>query len=251
MYHMVSDACDCLMTRYALAPGKFRKQMKYLKEEGYNPVSLNMLGNAFSSCSLPLNPVLITFDDGYRDNFQNALPILKEYGFSAAVFVVSGFVGKAGQWESGIACPEMQLMGWQELREMQTSGIDIGSHSVTHPHLTRMSAREARQEIERSRKVLEDTLSVPIEYFAYPYGDKNPAVMGLVEDAGYRAAFSCDSGFNAGDKNRYELRRIEITGFDSLINFSIKLKFGTNDGKLSVPVGYYAREVLRRLLRRT
>lgn len=249
MYHMVTETIHPFEKRYALSPDQFKRQMLYLKYEGYTPISLDDLNENIKNISnnLPKKPVVITFDDGYMDNFENALPILREYNFPATVFVVSGLVGKTNNWVRADGYPERPLMKWHEIKEMKGNGITIGSHTVNHHQLSHLSLEDAKREVEDSKKFLEDKLGIPINHFAYPHGDMNESIMNMVKEAGYRTACSTRAGFNSEGVNLFELRRLDIYGTDSIWEFAIKLTYGTNNGNLLLPIKYYIKRLSEKL----
>jgi len=248
MYHMISETEISLEKRYATSPAKFRRQMSYLKYAGFTPVTpddihLWMTGG---SSSLPEKPVVITFDDAYMDNYENALPILQKFRFPATVFVVSGYVGKTNAWDLKHGISEKRLMGWNEIREMHSNGVTIGAHTTNHPRLTEIPAENALLEISECKFVIEKELDAPVHHFAYPHGDRNESVIEMVRKAGYRTSFSTKSGFNNKETSIYELRRIEVYGTDMLWQFALKLKYGTNTMDAVLPLKYYFSRVKER-----
>jgi peptidoglycan/xylan/chitin deacetylase (PgdA/CDA1 family) len=249
MYHMVSETDHPLQKRYAVSPKKFRWQMRYLKFKGYTPISLDDLHGSFvyNNGKLPEKPVIITFDDGYMDNYENAFPVLKEYSFPAAIFMVSGLVGRSNLWNVAEGYPERPLIGWREAEEMMKGGVTIGSHTINHPWLTQLFSEEAKREIGESKKSLEDRLGMPINHFAYPYGDLNQPIVDIVKDAGYVTACSVRAGFNKKDTDPFILKRIGIYGEDSLWRFALKVTFGTNEGSLSHQAKYYMERLAYRI----
>jgi|1186.fasta_scaffold152520_2 peptidoglycan/xylan/chitin deacetylase (PgdA/CDA1 family) len=157
----------------------------------------------------------ITFDDGYRDNFENAAPILETMSLPATVFVVSDWIGsEAWPWwdrEDGARYP---WMTWEQVAELRRRGIDIGAHTRTHPDLGNVSGDAATVEIQGSRIALEDRLGEPIELFAYPYGGPgNMAAANIdrVRAAGFRCCCSCYGGLTERGADPFHLRRIAIT----------------------------------------
>lgn len=249
MYHMVSETGHPLQKRYAVSPEKFRRQLRYLKFKGYTPISLDDLYGFFANNNRELikKPIIITFDDGYMDNYENAFPVLKEYSFPAAIFMVSGFVGRSNLWDVAAGYPERPLVGWREAEEMVKGGVTIGSHTINHPWLTQLVSDEAKREIEESKKSLEDRIGMPINHFAYPYGDLNQPVADMVKDAGYVTACSVMTGFNKKDTDPFILKRIGIFGEDSLWRFALKVTFGTNEGRLSQQAKYYFERLAYRI----
>ncbi len=241
MYHMISETDHLRERKYALPPGKFRKQMRYLKDKGYVLLSLDTYCDYIKGKleDFPDKALAITFDDGYMDNYENALPILGEYGFPASIFIVSGLIGKENTWTRKENYPSRRLMRWRELEEMKRHGILIGSHTVNHFRLSELQPPVAVREIADSKKALEDGLGYPVNHFAYPYGDLNESVIDMVKEAGYETACSTRAGFNSENIDLLLLRRLEICGTDALWQFAIKLTYGTNDGDLFLPARYY------------
>ena len=140
-------------------PDEFRKQMQYLHDEGYHTITMDELYEYVTNgTALPDKPVLITFDDGYIDNYQHAFPILKEYNMKATLFMITSAFG------------ESRFVNVEQLKEMQANGIDIQSHTVNHKDLRSMSLDQARDELIGSKAVLEDRMKHPVRYIAYPGG---------------------------------------------------------------------------------
>ena len=151
--------------------------------------------------------IVLTFDDGFRDVFENALPVLSQDKFSGVQFLVSDLIGKTNEWQQRAGDVSEPLMDEAQVREWLSAGQKIGSHTRTHPWLTRISVKEAREEIFGSKKILEDKLGIPIEHFCYPYGDWNETVRGLVIEAGYKTACTTASGVNTSADSPFELKR--------------------------------------------
>jgi len=140
--------------------------------------------------------ILITFDDGYRDFLTYAWSLLKRYGFSATVFLVANEIGKSNQWDR-VYGEEVPLLGWGEIRQLQSEGVEFGSHSATHQPLTGLSITDVVCEGIRSRAILERELQTPIRAFAYPYGDVDQVVQHLIGACGYVFGLSCRSGLSS------------------------------------------------------
>ena len=194
--------------RYFLSPAIFEAQMVALQHSGYTTIPLSLLVQALTEGAfLPPRPVVITFDDGYRDVYTHAFPILKRLGFTGVVYVIAGQVGTGKYMDAG------------ELGELADAGWEIGSHSWTHASL-RSPAAKLPREIDESRQALEELLSVPIETFAFPYGLTSKYVTGLVKDAGYQAAVGLGGSFRHTKKTRYYLSRIEVRSNYDLKRFA-------------------------------
>jgi peptidoglycan/xylan/chitin deacetylase (PgdA/CDA1 family) len=187
-YHSVSpQRTDAL----SVDPADFEGQMAWLRRHGYQALTLADL--AARSPNERKRAVALTFDDGYADNYTHAFPVLKRYGFVATVFVVSDHVGtdRLFPWDVPKLRNETdrvlyQALSWDHVREMQDHGFEIGSHTCTHPELPGVSEERCREEIERSRRDLEARLGRAVDSFCYPRGKLDPAVVRLVEQAGYR-----------------------------------------------------------------
>jgi peptidoglycan/xylan/chitin deacetylase (PgdA/CDA1 family) len=167
-------------------PSEFSRQMRFLKRLGYEGVSLRDANEAMDN----RKKIVITFDDGYLDNFQHAGPILQDNGYRATIFCVSKKTGSVSDWTTDPVWSGLPLMDKGQLRELHRLGFEIGSHSRTHPDLSRIPLPEAREEIEGSRRDLEDLLGSPVDTFCYPYGAFSKSAIELVREAGYRYARS-------------------------------------------------------------
>lgn len=171
-------------------------QLGELAKSGF---SFGKLGEAFSS-----RKIVISFDDGYASCFEKGLDALESFGCRAIQFLVCGRIGKTNDWDStGEA-----IMNKSQIRQWLAAGHLIGSHTVTHPVLTRLPATDAREEIHASRKWLEDTFGVAVNHFSYPLGAFNDQVLGMVREAGYETAVTTKYGVNDAGTNPHTLRRI-------------------------------------------
>ena len=246
---MVCETDDSKEKRYCCHPKAFKKQMAYLKRAGYRVIEIDDLINSIKNgTTLPEKSIAITFDDGFADNYENAFPVLQEYGFPATIFVVSRLVGRTNEWMQEEGYPKRKLLDWSKLRQMSINGVTVGSHTAAHASLTDMDKESAGHEIINSKSELEKALGKPIHFFAYPYGRFNQQVEKIVAEAGYIGACSTRSGFNSAHVSPFAMRRIEIYGTDTLWNFIWKLKFGTNEATLALPLKYYYSRILDRLL---
>ncbi|HEX4119583.1 MAG TPA: polysaccharide deacetylase family protein [Verrucomicrobiae bacterium] len=154
--------------------------------------------------------VTLTFDDGFRNVFENALGPLGDFKKTAIQFLVPDCIGKTNEWDMRDGEAVEPLMDEAQIREWIAAGHTIGSHSLTHARLTRLTVRDAREEIFASKKKLEDLFAVPIEHFCYPYGDWNEGLRELVAEAGYRTACTTDFGINTPATPAMTLRRITV-----------------------------------------
>lgn len=162
----------------AQTPEVFDAQMKYLGDAGYHVVSFVDLENYFQNgMPLPTKPLIISFDDGWGNQFQYAFPILEKYHYTATFFVFTNPIGTKG------------FITWDQLRTMRDAGMTIGSHSRSHPYLTKIGNPTALwNEIVESKVKLERKLGIVVREFAYPFGKYNPSIVNLVKRAGYASA---------------------------------------------------------------
>lgn len=211
MYHNIDiPPKEAKLKSLYVKPNKFETQLKVLKKLGYNFVKTEDLENN------PKKSILLTFDDGYKDFYDNAFPIIKKYNANAIVFITAGLVGTFNQWDYEKLNVRKKLMNWEEIKRVYKEGIEIGSHTLTHPFLTKIPKEKAKKEIQDSKKMLEDMLSTEITCFCYPYGDYNETIRDLVVEAGYKYAFTTKEGSLEQSDNIYEIKRVPISGFYSL-----------------------------------
>ncbi|HSE65954.1 MAG TPA: polysaccharide deacetylase family protein, partial [Gemmatimonadales bacterium] len=171
---------------------------------------------------LAARPIVLTFDDGYRDFATNAWPLLQQYGFGALVFLVADLIGDAARWDADFGDP-LPLMGWEEIRKLDSQGVEFGAHSASHRPMTGLTPTEIAKEAIRSRVVLERGLGHGIDAFAYPYGDTDPVVEHLVGASGFQIGLTTRPGPAGPRDSALALPRIEISGEDDLASFIGKL----------------------------
>lgn len=186
-----------------LSESLFVRQLNELREEGYMTGSLRSCVEPFSG-----RRVVITFDDAYLNVLRFGLGPLAANGFKAIQFVVADRIGKLNTWDMALGEAPEQLMDKEQLSEWLDAGHDIGSHTLSHPYLTRLPPARAQEEIEASKKRLEDAFARPIEHFCYPFGDWNDMVQDLVIEAGYKTACTTDSGINVPGDSVFTLKRL-------------------------------------------
>lgn len=205
-YHSIDGSNSVIST----APKIFRRQMKFLRENDYNVISLSKLVELFTANkSLSPKTVTLTFDDGFRNFYAEAFPVLEEYGFEATVFIVTDLCGKHNDWAGNPpALPRSELLAWSEIKELNEHGIEFGSHTRTHPDLTRISDAEAQLELTESRLIIEDRLGTKVSTLAYPFGKFNSQIK-LITEGSYDAACSVNLGKTQPDSDFYSLARID------------------------------------------
>jgi peptidoglycan/xylan/chitin deacetylase (PgdA/CDA1 family) len=206
-----------------VTPGMFRFQMWYLKTAGFRVLSIQDLVAAVDAGDTRHNTAAITFDDGYVDFYKNAYPVLKFYAYPSTVYVVSKLVGKDNVWDSRNEILAKPLMDWDMIRVISKNGVQIGSHTQTHPELTRLSSGEQNEEISASKKDLEEQLNHPVDTFCYPGGDNNEQVKEAVKKAGYRFAVTTQRGQVKKGYDPLALRRIPIKLITNPFSFMYKI----------------------------
>lgn len=216
MYHYIRVnpyPSDIVGFNLSVTPNNFATQMDYLVNHGYHAITLDEFGKALLHATpLPAKPIVITLDDGYRDSYTDAFPILKARGLKAVNFVITGFVGGP------------IYLTWDYIQEMQKSGVfTFESHTVHHLALTYLASQKILEELTESKHDLETHVGGTINWIAYPYGNVNDAVAQEVPKAGYAGAFGTNLGDFHSTDHLYTLARIRIGGGDSVSSFAAKL----------------------------
>ena len=220
LYHSIGEQCANDYLKLRISPEVFDEQLAYLYEKKYKVVPLGELINNLNP--EPRKNVSITFDDGYLDNLELAMPILKKYNFPATIFIATDYLnGKRNgdnYWE------KWEYLTTEELKRLTSLKIEVGSHSCSHRILTFLDSSIVINEISSSKKILEDIIQKKITLFSYPHGIFNQKIKKLLHEDGYLAACTSVIGFNNEISDLYELRRIEIRSDDSLREFKDKLE---------------------------
>ena len=195
MYHHVADEQSWLYVR----KDYFSNQMDYLVQKGYTPVTLpEVVESLQTGKSLPQKPIVLTFDDGYLDFYENAYPILKSHNFKATIFVISQHVGGSA------------YLSWAQLQEMVSSGlVTAGDHTLSHPSLPPLTEEKLKDQIISAKNIIEQNLGGTVNVFAYPYGGANGQAEKILREAGFLAAVTSSRGLSCA-KLPYELPRIRI-----------------------------------------
>jgi peptidoglycan/xylan/chitin deacetylase (PgdA/CDA1 family) len=223
MYHHVSSGLSGIPPGFVVAPETFEQQMAYLHEAGFYSTDLETWAEAAASKRpLPGRAVVLTFDDGYQDFADCAWPILDGYGFRAIVLLITDAVG--GEYALDFARDHpSRLMGWNTILDLRDGGVAFGSHSTSHRPLTGLSPAEVVRDAARSRAVLARALGHDVSCFAYPYGDSDAVVQHLVGAAGFRFGLGTRPGLNGPADPLLQLRRVEVSGLDSMGRFIARL----------------------------
>ena len=178
MYHRLAEVPE---NRMCVTPGRFAEQMRWLKRHGLRGVGVGTLIDAMRA-GRQRGLVGITFDDGFDNLVEAALPELLRHGFTATMFIVSGLLGGTNEWDGA---PVWPLMSADQVRELAGAGMEIGSHGTTHLRLAGIAAKQLEAEVSGSRASLGELIGAPIRGFAYPFGSMDAAARGAVRDAGY------------------------------------------------------------------
>jgi len=206
LYHHVADTDE--PRRYFVSPENFETQISSLHDWGYTAIPLSLLVEAMlNGAELPPRPVVITFDDGYRDVYQNALPVMQRYGFVGTIYIIVDQIGVGG------------YLNTRQITRLIEQGWELGSHSQTHANL-RKSGVSIEKELTGSKETLELLFDTPVRSFSYPYGSATPAITQLVKASGYRSAVGIGASITHRTKNLYYLSRNEVQGTFDLVTFA-------------------------------
>lgn len=220
-YHRVSADRDEL----AVTPAAFAEQMDYLASEAYRVVDVLTAIDLLDSGKPLARTVAMTFDDGFLDVAEHALPILSERGFQATVFVSPAVTD--GRTSFSWYSEQPPLLNWDDIAELDRDGtLRFEAHSLTHPNLPMLGAAEAREEIAGSKLELENHLGRVVRAFSYPTGLFGEREQRIAAAAGYKIAVSCEPGVNDRSTNRFALKRRQVDARDSLLDFRAKVGGG-------------------------
>lgn len=225
MYHGFTDSSE--EDRFVMPRRAFELQMRVLKGLRYRSITLAELARTLADGRpLPRRSVVITIDDGYRDNFEIARPILRNLGMQATLFPVSGRLGAANDWNDSGVNQGRSMLSEAELREMSDAGFEVGAHTRSHPHLPELDPAASAAEIDSSRADLEALTGGPVATFAYPYGEFTDETVAMVSAAGFDGACTTESRLARAGDDPMRIPRLEIQGADTLRNFVRKIYFG-------------------------
>ena len=227
-YHKISDDFDWGITRQKVS--QFEKGIKFLRDQGYKKLPLE---EVFSHTDAPPygsvcssgQKVVITFDDGYEDVYLNALPILQKYGFTAFIFIITGFVGRYNNWDFNFGRKRKKHLSWKQIKEMSQCGFGFGSHTVNHPDLTKIdpTCGGVEYELKKSKEVLEDKLGKEVIFLSYPFGRYNRFVQEEAFRLGYKRAYTLASKTKQDSFQPFAMGRWGIYLLDSPLTLKIKL----------------------------
>lgn len=220
MYHRIATVPG---DRNSLPPEKFKEQLDYLKKHGYHTITLNDLYNHVTlQAPLPPKPVILTFDDGYEDNFFLAFPLLKERNMKATVFPIANWIGKENKWEN-FNKQLTRTMDWDQLKAWHSAGMEIGSHTLEHPFLTQCDEARLQAELMESKRILEEKLAVTIDFLCYPYGFFDNRAIRIAKQCGYKGALAIFANVPLWNQDMHALPRIPIPSRQPSWEFALKV----------------------------
>ncbi len=198
-----------------VTPENFEKQMAYLKDRGYQVLSLDKLGEAIrNKKKLTRKTIVITIDDGYADNYIYAYPVLKKYGFSATIFLAAEFIDN-----------DKDFLTWEQIKTMSEDKISFGGHTRNQVYLPDIDNEDIlRDEIAGCKNLLEYKIGKTVDSFCYPTGGFNEKIKDIVKKSGYKLACTTNRGFSKLNEDLYELKRVKITNSDMNKPLSFRMK---------------------------
>lgn len=218
-----------------VTPFSFHWQMKYLKWRGYNSVNLDELYEGLhGQRKLPKKPIVITFDDGYKDNYCYAFPILKRFGFRATIFVITRDIGGTSGWEDSEETIEEPLLSWDEIEEMHSEGMDIQAHTHTHVDLDKLDDERVEAELKTSKRILEERLGKKINFLCYPNGVFDERIKEITKKCGYLGAITTKRGTVTENSDWFALRRIGIKRKHQLWRFAKYVEYKYKNSKIKM-----------------
>ncbi len=198
-YHMITDHPREDAQIYNVPPKVFEEHLNYLEEQGYTTITmLEFMKARKGKLELPEKPVILTFDDGYADNYEEMLPILEAHGMKATVYMITNMIGQPG------------YLTWEQLRDMQERGVEIGSHTANHLPLTGLPPKEREDELKLSKLILEWNGIRTVFSLSYPNGKYDDALPELLRQNEYLTAVTGDPGLNTFRTNPYLMHRVNI-----------------------------------------
>ncbi len=222
MYHYISvppDGADAVRLDLSVSPTKFEEQLRALREAGYTSISLYELSLALQTgAPLPPKPIVITLDDGYRDAYTEAFPLLRRYGFKATVFLITGFIDQGNS----------EYVTWEQVIEMDAGGMEMEAHGYTHPDLYGQSVDYIVWQVLGAKEAIEARTHKPVRFFCYPSGQYDALTIQVLQSAHYWGAASLISGVEQCSNKIFELQRIRVRGFYEVQDLMGKIELTMN-----------------------
>jgi peptidoglycan/xylan/chitin deacetylase (PgdA/CDA1 family) len=222
-YHNIARApTGSALPKLYVSPQKFERQLWMLHRLRLRGVSMS-LGFERLQARRTERLAVLTFDDGYADNLNNAAPLLQAYGFSATCYLVSDHVGRYNEWDAAQLGVRKPLMSRPQIESWLAAGMEIGSHTCSHPRLDQLDREAVLRELAESRRALEAQFGVKVRHFCYPYGRYAPSTIELVRRVGYTSAVTTLRGIAADNDDPYQLPRASIHGTQGALKFLLKI----------------------------
>jgi peptidoglycan/xylan/chitin deacetylase (PgdA/CDA1 family) len=207
MYHEIADPAET-GSRLSVTPAAFAAQLGYLRSAGFTTVTAGELSARLTAGRgpLPARPVVLTFDDGYEDFHRRVLPLLRQHGFTATLFVTTGWTQDVGRWSTGPG----RMLNRTQLAEAAAAGVEIGSHTRWHPALDQLPRQAVHEELLTSKQWLEDELGAPVPGLAYPFGYSSAGVREVAGEAGYGYAYAVGNQLTGPASDRFARPRLTV-----------------------------------------
>jgi peptidoglycan/xylan/chitin deacetylase (PgdA/CDA1 family) len=223
MYHNIGLAPhNSTWPRLYVSPKAFKQQMSWLRRLGFHGRSIRDATSELNGVS-SAKVAVITFDDGFTDVYENALPILKEIGFTATCYFVSRCLGTYNSWDQGVLIERKPTMTREQVTEWIQAGMEIGSHGCNHFRMTSCAPEVCDCELSNSKVELEHNFGAKVESFSYPFGDYNAQVVARVQAAGYLSAVTTRPGRVTPRDDPFRMRRINLNGKRGLMPFIVSV----------------------------
>jgi peptidoglycan/xylan/chitin deacetylase (PgdA/CDA1 family) len=251
MYHSISSCASPRFRPNIVTQEAFEEQLTFLEESRYTSMTVTQFVQAMAKgrYTLPPRPIILTFDDGYADFYTTALPALRCHGFTATLYVTTGFVGGTSRWLAANEDTTRPMLTWTQLAEINAHGIECGAHSHTHPPLDMLPLEAVSEEIVRSKNLLEEHLGQAVTSFAYPFGYYSDRVQQIVREAGFTSACAVRLAMSSLFDNPHALARLAIRPDTSVLALATALSTGR--GPLVASPVKRMRICLRYSMRRT
>lgn len=225
-YHKVNDKLEWGINTVSIR--NFNKQIKYLYENNYYSISLEDYLNKNFEFEKKRRPVIITFDDSDESIYKHAYPILKKYGFTATIFVITNFVGKKNHWDSNLGGIYSQHLNWEQIIYLSNQGWEIGSHTENHPDLRRLPNEHVLNELKNSKYSLEKKIEKPVNFLSYPFNRFDERIISLASQCGYKGGCVLSSHRKFPNSlSRFVILRCGVYSIDSVRAFKKKLSNST------------------------
>ncbi len=221
-FHKVDSSFEWGVTR--VSPSRFRKVLEFLSEKGFQTVSLQQLFD--STFILPPKPIVLTFDDGYESIYTHAFPLMQEFNFTGTIFIITGYVGQLNEWDINLGWKKFRHLSWEQIIQLKRAGFEIGSHTVNHPSLVKLSVSSLKFELGYSKKEIEDKIGGEVHFVSFPFGRYNKNVIDVSLACGYHKGCGYYLFNKKSQKNgeKFVLERKAYYLFDRLWNLRAKLR---------------------------